>query len=73
MKYHNSDFLRENLRLRRTPANSTEAYNKLLCLRELETRRGPAVCGPSARPLSKRRERLVRMYWAFRHSEEVSV
>lgn len=70
MKYYNSDFQGENLRLRRTPTNSKEAYNKLVCLCELEKRRDPSASMFYVRPLSKRRKRLVRMYWAFRHSEE---
>lgn len=69
MKYHNSDFLRENLRLRQTPTNSTEAYNKLVCLCELETRRDPRANRFYVLPLSKRRERLSRMFWAFRKME----
>lgn len=68
MKYQNSSFWTEVLHLRQTPTNSTEAYNKLVCLRELETRRDPAAYGFTVRPMSKRRERLVRMYWAFRRS-----
>ena len=70
MKFKNSDFLYENLILRRTPTNSTEAYNKLVCLRELEARRYPVAYDLTGRPLSKRRERIIRMYWAFRKQED---
>lgn len=64
------DFLSENLRLRRTPLNALEAYNKLKCLDELQTRRDTrnTFC---PRNYSKRRERLVRMLWAFRKMEVV--
>ena len=71
MRYRNSDFLGENLRLHRTPANSQEAYNKLVCLCELETRRDPRANRFYVRPLSKRRERIVKMYWAFKKREGV--
>ena len=72
MKYHNSDFLHEAVFLRRTPTNRIEAYNKLLCLCELEKRFDPNANSFYVRPLSKRRERLVRMYWAFRKQEEAA-
>ena len=70
MKYHNSDFLHENLILRRTPTNSTEAYNKLVCLREWEKRFNPSDDLFYIHPASKRRERITRMYIAFRKQED---
>lgn len=79
MKYRNSDFLWENLILRRCPETSEQAYNKLLCLDELAARRDPleklARYDPLQRPmllrpLSKRRKRIVRMYWAFYNAEK---
>ena len=76
MKYFNgSDFLYENLILRRCPQTARQAYNKLVCLQELELRRDPVARQEQIDPLSrrmiprppsKRRKRLVRMYWAFR-------
>lgn len=64
MKYHNSDFGRECLYMPHTPMNAKETYNKLVCLRERDMRNG-IEWGK----LSKRRERLIRMYWAFRKVE----
>lgn len=67
MKYHgNTDFLSENLHLRRTPQNSTGAYNKLVCLMQLEKCFVHNDDKFFDKPLSKRRERLTRMYWAYR-------
>lgn len=64
MKYRNgSDFLHENLILRRMPTTQTEAYNKLVCLRELELKHGEnkfVVPKPS-----KRKDRIFKMYWSF--------
>lgn len=70
MNYVKSDFLSENLRLRRTPTTAQEAYNKLVCLCQLEQRRDPNANRLYVKPLSKRRERIVRMYWAFRYAEK---
>ena len=67
MKYYNSDFGRECLYMPHTPMNTKEAYNKLVCLRERDVRNGKRF----NRKLSKRRERLIRMYWAFRKVESV--
>lgn len=70
MKYHgNTDFVSENLHLRRTPQNATEAYNKLVCLMQLEQQRDLNANRFYVKPLSKRRERLTRMYWAYRRME----
>lgn len=70
MKYRNgSDFAHENAFLRRTPVTAAETYNKLVCLRELETRRNPERSGFRVGPMSKRRERLTRMFWAFQRLE----
>ena len=76
MKYFNgSDFLYENLILRRCPKTARQAYNKLVCLRELEQRLDPLGKWERddplqrrmiSRPFSKRRIRMIRMYWAFR-------
>ena len=63
MKYINSDFLHENLVLRRTPITKEEAYNKLVCLRDLEIRHSINPFVVSAP--SKRRTRLFKMYSAF--------
>ena len=67
-----TDFQSEYLHLRNTPTNSSEAYNKLACLSELDKRRNP-----NHKPYSygvfhrsKRYARLVRMYWAFLHREK---
>lgn len=59
----NTDFMAENLHLRQTPQNAAEAYNKLVCLRELETKRSrnPFIVSTP----SKRRNRLFKIYWAF--------
>lgn len=70
MKYQNSDFLTENIHLRSTPQNAKQAYNKIVCLREQETRRDPRANRLYVAPLSKRRNRLVKMYWAFRKAEQ---
>lgn len=64
MKYFESDFLHEILILRRTPQTKEETYNKLLCLRGLETQRN-GVDFFRVNKLSKRRNRLLKMYWAF--------
>lgn len=70
--YIKSDFLGENLRLRETPENSIEAFNKLNCLVENNTRRNPYY-----RPFeyscikrSKRYNRVLKMYWAFYRMEK---
>lgn len=70
MKYQNSDFLTENVHLRSTPQNAKQAYNKIVCLCEQETRRDPRANRLYVAPLSKRRNRLVKMYWAFRKAEQ---
>lgn len=70
MKYQNSDFLTENVHLRSTPQNAKQAYNKIVCLCEQETRRDPRANRLYVAPLSKRRNRLVKMYWAFRNREQ---
>lgn len=70
MKYQNSDFLTENVHLRSTPQNAKQAYNKIVCLCEQETRRDPRANKMYVATLSKRRERLVKMYWAFRNREQ---
>lgn len=72
MRYHNSDFWSENLMLRRAPKNATEAYNKLVCLMEHEQRRDPAANRFYVRPLSKRRERLIKTFCAFRRMERMA-
>lgn len=65
MKYRNgSDFLHENLILRRMPTTQTEAYNKLVCLRELELKRG-FESAFIMQNQSKRRARTSKMYLAF--------
>lgn len=66
MKKYN--FADEYLFLHYTPLTAQETYNKLKCLDELQARldtRG-TFC---PRNYSKRRKRLVRMYWAFRKME----
>ena len=68
MKYYNSDFGRECLYMPHTPMNAKETYNKLVCLRERDMRNGIEWGNYK---LSKRRERLIRMYWAFRKVEAV--
>lgn len=70
MKYQNSDFLTENVHLWSTPQNAKQAYNKIVCLCEQETRRDPRANRLYVAPLSKRRNRLVKMYWAFRKAEQ---
>ena len=70
MKYLNSNFLTENVHLRHTPENAEQAYNKIVCLCEQEERRDPRANKMYVATLSKRRERLVKMYWAFRNREQ---
>lgn len=70
MNYVKSDFPSECLRLRRIPTTAQEAHNKLVCLHQLEQRRGPNADRLLSKPYSKRRERIVRMYWAFRYAEK---
>lgn len=70
MKYYKSDFLTENLHLRTAPKTAQEVYNKLACLCELEQQRDPNANRLYVAPLSKRRERLVNMFWAFTHAEQ---
>lgn len=65
MKYINSDFLHENLILRRTPTTKEEAYNKLVCLRELEMKRIQKASFIVPKP-SKRKERIFKIYYAFK-------
>lgn len=66
MKYHGkSNFVTECVHLRRTPQNATEAYNKIVCLMQLEQQRDPSANRFYVKPLSKRRERLVRMFDAY--------
>lgn len=72
MKYQNSDFLTENVHLRSTPQNAKQAFNKIVCLCEQETRRNPRANRLYVAPLSNRRNRLVKMYWAFRKAEQNS-
>lgn len=70
MKYHKSNFGRESLILRRIPQNSIEAFNKLVCLREFDTMYNSSILVPCP---SKRRERILKMYWAFRKMEAKKV
>lgn len=70
MKYQNSDFLTENVHLRSTPQNAKQAYNKIVCLCEQEERRDPRANRMYVKTFSKRMERLVKMYWAFRNREQ---
>lgn len=70
MKYQNSDFLTENVHLRSTPQNAKQAYNKIVCLCEQEDRRDPRANRMYVKTFSKRMERLVKMYWAFRKAEQ---
>ena len=70
MKYIHSDYGREGLYLPHQPTNSTECYNKLVYLREREMNNRdnkPYFIEPK---LSKRRERLIKTFWAFRKIEE---
>ena len=70
MKYYNSDFATECVHLRRCPLTAAEAHNKLICLCELEQRFDPNANILYVLPLSKRRKRLVNMFWAFRNTEQ---
>lgn len=63
----NTDFLAENLHLRRTPQSATEAYNKLVCLRQMERAHHSGQF--AVYPASKRRDRITKMYWAYRRME----
>lgn len=72
MKYINSDYQGENVLIRRTPQNSKEAYNKLICLVEQAERRDPRENKFISLPLSKRRERILKMYWAFKRMEKLA-
>lgn len=68
MKYINSDFLHENLIIRRTPVTAAEAYNKLICLQEIEAKHNNGDMFKMFKP-SKRRDRLTKIFWAFRRME----
>ena len=70
MKYYNSDFMTEWKHLHRCPINAQEAHNKLVCLCKLEQIYNPNVNKFYVAPLSKRRERLVKMFWGFRKTEQ---
>ena len=70
MKYYNSNFTTECVHLSRCPLNAQEAHNKLVCLCELEQKFDPNANRLYVAPLSKRRERLVNMFWAFAHAEQ---
>lgn len=72
MKYQNSCFSVEAVHIKRTPQTANETYNKLCCLIELEQMFGPRAKRMIHPPLSKRRNRLVKMYWAFRKTEQNS-
>lgn len=52
-----------------TPENSAQAYNRLCALDALDKMHNPQGGNFVLRPMSKRRERLLRMYWAFRKKE----
>ena len=73
MKYIKSYYGREGLYLKYTPINSIEAYNKLVYLRERELRNGTLKTFCTVEKLSKRRERLIKMYWAFRKEEAKNI
>lgn len=70
--YIKSDFLGENLTIRRAPRNSVEAFNKLVCLAENNYRRNPYY-----KPFeyacikrSKRYNRILKMYWVYYKAEK---
>lgn len=65
MKYINSDFNHERSILGRTPTSKEDAYNKLICLREIETRMAGGAPTCVRRP-SKRKNRIFKMYFAFK-------
>lgn len=60
----NTDFLAENLHLRQIPQNAAEAYNKLVCLRQLERKYHSDQF--TVYPASKRRRRIFKIYQAYR-------
>lgn len=70
MKYNKSNFATECVHLRRCPLTAQEAYNKLVCLCELEQRFDTNANRLYVAPLSNRRERLIKMFWAFTHAEQ---
>ncbi len=65
MKYYSSDFVTEYLRLFQTPKSKRETYNKLTCLMRLEEQRNPNANRIYVQKPSKRRNRLLKMYYAF--------
>lgn len=67
MKYIHSDYGREGLYLPHQPTNSTECYNKLVYLRERDRKNG--ISDFIVPKPSKRRERLIKTFWAFRKIE----
>lgn len=69
MKYINSNAAREQLYIKQAPRNMQEAYNKLICLMQLERRFDPNANAFTVKKPSKRRERLVKMFWAFKRAE----
>ena len=70
--YIKSDFLHENLTIRRTPKSSVEAFNKLVCLAENNCRRNPHYkpFEYSCINRSKRYNRILKMYWAYYKAEK---
>lgn len=66
MKYYGTNFLRENLHLRNTPRNATEAYNKLVCFIQLEQQFDDNANKFYVKPLSKRRKRILRIFDAYK-------
>lgn len=72
MNYVKSDFLSESLCLRNTPTTAQEAYNKLVCLCQLEQRRDPNANRFYVKPLSKRRTRIVKIFWAFSAMQSIN-
>ena len=65
--YGTDGFCIEYLNLLRQPRTLNEVDRQLACLSELE-RNGPYGNWFNPRPYSKRRQRLVKMYWILRKS-----
>lgn len=58
------DFISEYYELQKTPQTKAEAYNRLKVLDRLE-KQSKYYNAWNPAPYSKRRNRLVKMFWAF--------
>lgn len=70
MKYIKISDQSELLHIKQTPKSMVESYNKLVCLARLDEQFNPGENRFYVKKLSKRRERLVKMFWVFKHEQE---